>query len=597
MKNPVLVTAAWPYANAFIHVGNLTGSHLPGDIFARYQRLNGRDTIFVSGTDSHGTPITVRAEDEGTTPEEVYKRFHASFLEMLKNVGITYDLFTSTHTENHFKVSQDVFLALQANGYLYRATEKQWYSVSQQKFLPDRYVEGTCYLCGYGNARGDQCDKCSNLLDPERLINPRSKIDGSTPELRETEHYYLDLGKLQQNVVDFLKSREDYWRPNVIRQSLGQILANELHGRAITRDLEWGIPVPIQDAAGKCLYVWFEAVIGYLSASIEWAALQGTPDAWKQWWENPQCKSYYFIGKDNIPFHAIIWPAQLSGTGTKFGTFYEGKENLPLVLPYDVPANEFMNLEGQKISGSRNWAVYVNDFLTRYDPDPLRYYLTVNMPESQDTDWDWEDFLKRNNNELVATWGNLANRVISFANKHWGEIPECGELDEEDQALINTIAAGFQSVGVEYEAVRLRAALSETMRLASEVNRYLDVNAPWQLVKTDKTAAGRKIYTALHAINNLKLLFAPVLPFTSEKLHQILGFESHLFGEIYTQNVSDSLGTHDVNRYNPAEAYGKWEPQDLPAGQKFGEISPLFKKLEPTIVTDERARLGNKPLA
>jgi len=592
MKQPVLVTAAWPYANAFIHVGNLSGAYLPADIFARYQRLKGRDTLFVSGTDAHGTPITVRADDEKTTPEVIYKRYHESFLEMQQKVGISYDLFTSTHTENHFKVSQDIFLALQENGYLYKATEKQWYAPSQEKFLPDRYVEGTCYICGYDNARGDQCDKCGNLLDPEKLINPRSKIDGSTPELRETEHFYLDLGKLQNRVVDFLKSREDYWRPNVIRQSLGQILAEDLHGRAITRDLEWGIPVPVQDAVGKCLYVWFEAVIGYLSASIEWAKLQGTPDIWKDWWEDDTCKSYYFIGKDNIPFHAVIWPAQLIGTGTKFGVYFEGKENKPFVLPFDVPANEFMNLEGKKISGSRNWAIYVNDFLERYDPDPLRYYLTVNMPESQDTDWDWEDFLKRNNNELVATWGNLANRVISFANKHWGQVPDPGTLEMEDQDLIDTIESCFLTVGDEYEAVHLRAALAETMRLATEVNRYLDIAAPWQLIKTDKEAAGRKIYTALQAINNLKVLFSPVLPFTSQKLHNMLGYSSNLFGEQVIKTVEDNLGEHRVNTYDASEAIGSWQPAELPVGQKFGEVCPLFKKLDASIVDEERARLG-----
>lgn len=592
MKQPVLVTAAWPYANAFIHVGNLSGAYLPADIFARYQRLKGRDTLFVSGTDAHGTPITVRADDEKTTPEVIYKRYHESFLDMQQKVGISYDLFTSTHTENHFKVSQDIFLALQENGYLYKATEKQWYAPSQEKFLPDRYVEGTCYICGYDNARGDQCDKCGNLLDPEKLINPRSKIDGSTPELRETEHFYLDLGKLQNRVVDFLKSREDYWRPNVIRQSLGQILAEDLHGRAITRDLEWGIPVPVQDAVGKCLYVWFEAVIGYLSASIEWAKLQGTPDIWKDWWEDDTCKSYYFIGKDNIPFHAVIWPAQLIGTGTKFGVYFEGKENKPFVLPFDVPANEFMNLEGKKISGSRNWAIYVNDFLERYDPDPLRYYLTVNMPESQDTDWDWEDFLKRNNNELVATWGNLANRVISFANKHWGQVPDPGTLEMEDQDLIDTIESGFLTVGDEYEAIHLRAALAETMRLATEVNRYLDIAAPWQLIKTDKEAAGRKIYTALQAINNLKVLFSPVLPFTSQKLHNMLGYSSNLFGEQVIKTVEDNLGEHRVNTYDASEAIGSWQPAELPVGQKFGEVCPLFKKLDASIVDEERARLG-----
>lgn len=591
-KKPVLVTSAWPYANAHIHVGNLTGSHLPADIFGRTHRLMGYDTVILTGTDAHGTPITVRAENEGTTAAEVYQRFHQSFLDMLINVGISYDLFTSTHTENHFKVSQDIFLALQKNGYLYQATEKQWYSVSQQKFLPDRYVEGTCYICGYDNARGDQCDKCGSLLEPEKILNPRTKTDGSVPELRETEHFYLDLGKLQDPVVSFLKSREDYWRANVVRQSLGSIQAKDLHGRAITRDLDWGIPIPIEGEEGKCLYVWFEAVIGYLSATIEYAKSVGEPNRWKTFWENTDCKTYYFIGKDNIPFHAIIWPAQLIGAGTSFGTFFDGSENEPLNLPYDVPANEFMNLEGQKISGSRNWAVYVNDFLTRYDPDPLRYYLTVTMPESQDSDWDWEDFLKRNNNELVANWGNLANRVVSFANKHWGEVPTPGAPDSEDRNLIETIRAGFRSVGDELQAARFRAAVAEMMRLSSEVNRYLDATSPWTLVKTDKDAAATRVYHALQAINNLKILFAPVLPFSSEKLNKILGFSDQLFGNSYIESVSDALGERNVLRYDPDPANGKWEWQDLPAAQKFGEIAPLFRKLDASIVAEERARLG-----
>ncbi len=595
MTKPVLITAAWPYANAYIHVGNLTGSYLPADIAARYQRLMGRETLFVSGSDAHGTPITVRADAEKTTPEAVYKRFHDSFLEMQGKIGISYDIFTSTHTENHFKVAQSVFTALMENGYLYKNTEKQWYAPSQERFLPDRYVEGKCYICGYEGARSDQCDKCGSLLDPEKLLNPKSKIDGSTPELRETEHYYLDLGKLQGAVVDFLKEREDYWRPNVVRQSLGQILANELHGRAITRDLDWGIPVPVQDAAGKCLYVWFEAVTGYLSGAIEWSQLTGQPDAWKKWWEDPECKTYYFIGKDNIPFHAIIWPAQLAGMGTKFDVVFNGtapEDAKPLNMPYDVPSNEFMNLEGQKISGSRNWAVYVNDALNDFDPDPLRYYLTVNMPESKDTDWDWEDFYKRNNEELVATWGNLCNRVIAFANKHWGEVPEPGELAEEDQALLRTIEAGFESVSKEYEATRLRAALGETMRLATEVNKYLDVAAPWTLVKTDKEAAGRKIYTALKAIDNLKILFAPVLPFTCEKLHGILGYDGQIFGDQFIQTVQDSLGEHRVHRYDPTNAKGAWKASELKPGQKFGEVKPLFKKLDAAIIEEQRAKLG-----
>ncbi|HEX2978906.1 MAG TPA: class I tRNA ligase family protein, partial [Anaerolineaceae bacterium] len=304
MSEPILVAVAWPYANAEIHVGNLTGSYLPADIFARYQRLRGRKVAMVSGSDAHGTPITVRADTEGTTALEVYQRFHTSFLELFQKLGLTYDLFTSTHTANHFRVSQAVFTALKENGNLYTAKALQWYSPAQKRFLPDRYVEGTCYICGYTNARSDQCDKCGNLLDPTQLINPRSRTDGSTPELRETEHYYLDLGKLQPQIVDFLRTRENYWRPNVLRQSLGQILAEGLHGRPITRDLDWGIPVPVEGWDEKRLYVWFEAVIGYLSATIELTSLQGADSDWQTWWQNPDAKAYYFIGKDNIPFHA-----------------------------------------------------------------------------------------------------------------------------------------------------------------------------------------------------------------------------------------------------------------------------------------------------
>ncbi len=381
MKDHILVAVAWPYANSQIHVGNITGSYLPADIFARYHRLAGNQVIMVSGTDAHGTPVAVRADAEGITPSQVYQKYHAGFLELFQKLGLSYDLFTSTHTENHFKVSQDIFLALQNNGYLYSERQKQWFAPTQGRFLPDRYVEGTCYICGYDNARGDQCDNCGSLLDATQLLNPRSKIDGSSPELRETEHFFLDLGALEPAVVEFLRQREDRWRSNVLRQSLGQILADGLRGRAITRDLDWGIPVPVSGWEGKCLYVWFEAVIGYLSAAIEWAQIEGQPDVWQDWWLDPKARAYYFIGKDNIPFHAVIWPAQLYGAGEWFGKLFAGIDGKRLTLPHDIPANEFLNLEGKKISGSRNWAVWGLDFLSRYDPDPLRYYLTANMPE------------------------------------------------------------------------------------------------------------------------------------------------------------------------------------------------------------------------
>ncbi len=593
MSEIILVAVAWPYANSLIHVGNITGSHLPADIFARYHRLVGNQVAMVSGSDAHGTPVTLRADAEGTTPLAVYQKFHHGFLDLFEKLGITYDLFTSTHTENHFKVSQSIFLALKQNGYLYTESQLQWYAPSQGRFLPDRYVEGTCYICGYGNARGDQCDNCGNLLDATQLIDPRSKIDGTTPELRQTEHFYLDLAKLQPAVVDFLRQREPYWRPNVLRQSLGQILAENLHGRAITRDLDWGIPVPVEGWSGKCLYVWFEAVIGYLSAAVEWASVKGDPQAWHNWWTDPQAKSYYFIGKDNIPFHAVIWPAQLVGAGDAFGQIFEDRDGTKLVLPYDIPANEFMNLEGQKISGSRNWAVWGADFLSRYDPDPLRYYLTTNMPESKDTDWDWSGFVHRNNDELVATWGNLVNRVLAFAFKHWdGKVPDPGELRPEDKEILSTVEAGFRSVGDQIGAVHLRAALAETMHLATEVNKYLDQVGPWFEIKRDKPAAARSIYTALRAIDSLKILFSPFLPFTSQRLHTFLGYTQPLFGVQFAEEQTDGLGEHNVLRYNPTGASGRWEPSNLQPGQALVNPKPLFRKLDESVVEEERTRLG-----
>jgi methionyl-tRNA synthetase len=594
MSRNILVAVAWPYANSEIHVGNITGSYLPADIFARYHRLAGDRVLMVSGSDAHGTPVTVRADAEASTPLEVYQKYHANFIELFQKLGLAYDLFSSTHTENHFKVSQAIFLALKKNGYLYTERQQQWYAPSQQRFLPDRYIEGTCYICGYNNARGDQCDNCGNLLDATQLIDPRSKIDGSTPELLETEHFYLDLGKLQPEIVEFLRQREDYWRPNVLRQSLGQILANDLHGRAITRDLDWGIPVPVEGWQGKCLYVWFEAVIGYLSAAIEWAQISGNPDAWHDWWYNPDARAYYFIGKDNIPFHAVIWPAQLIGAGKWFGEIFENRGGSQLVLPYDVPANEFMNLEGQKISGSRNWAVWGLDFLDRYDPDALRYYLTANMPESKDTDWDWLDFFYRNNSELVATWGNLANRVLAFAYKNWeGVVPTPGALRPEDQEILAVVEKGFQSVGEQLEAVRLRAALFEALRLATEVNKYLDKAAPWFEIKSDKATAATTIYTALKVIDSLKVLFAPFLPFSSERLHQFFGYSQPLFGEQFTQTLTDSLGEHVGLLYNPDHASGKWQPSQLQPGQALNKPEPLFRKLDESLVEEERGRLGN----
>ena len=602
MPENILIAIAWPYANAEIHVGNITGSHLPGDIVARYHRLKGNKVLVVSGTDSHGTPVTLAADKEGRPVEEVYKKYHDGFLELFQGFGITYDLFTTTHTENHFKVSQAIFLALKANGFLYTDKSNQWYSPSAKRFLPDRYVEGTCYICGYEGARSDQCDNCGNVLEPEKLINPRSK-EGSALELRETEHFYLDLSKLEPDVKKFLEERSSHMRDTVLGESLRKIEAEGLKARPITRDLDWGVPIPIEGwtEAGKRIYVWFEAVIGYLSAPIEWSQLSGNPEAWRDWWVNPEAKQLHFIGKDNIFFHAALWPAELMGAGVQFLQIFAEDEK-PLTLPFDVPANQFMNLEGKKISGSANWGVWGRDALTRYDPDALRYYLTVNMPENKDSDWDWAEFVARNNNELVATWGNLANRVLSFAHKHWeGHVPnvDINALRDTDRNLLAVIENGFNAVGAELEAVHLRAAIGEAMKLATAVNQYLDQNAPWSAIKTDKDAAAKTIYTALKAIDSLKILFAPFLPFTSERLHGFFGYEPPLFGEQYTEDVTDSLGTHKVLGYRPIPLSGAegavaaWRPSELKPAAKLNQPAPLFKKLDESVIEEERARLGN----
>ena len=595
MPENILIAIAWPYANAEIHVGNITGSHLPGDIVARYHRLKGNNVLMVSGTDSHGTPVTIRADAEGKPVEDVYKHFHQSFIDVFEGYGITYDLFTSTHTENHFKVSQAIFLALKQNGYLYTEIRPQWYSPAAGKFLPDRYVEGTCYICDYEGARSDQCDRCGNVLEPEKLLNPRSKIDDSTPELRDTEHYFLDLSKLESKVADFLRARQSYWRETVSGQSLGQIESDGHRPRPITRDLDWGIPLAEEGWESKRIYVWFEAVIGYLSAAIEWSKVSGSGEAWREWWTNPAAKSFYFIGKDNIFFHAAWWPAQLMGAGSAFMKIFAGEE-VSLTLPYDVPANQFMNLEGEKISGSRNWAVWGRDALTRYDPDALRYYLTTNMPEAKDSDWSWDDFVARNNNELVATWGNLANRVLSFSFKHWdGHVPpvDVSQLREADRNLLAAIEAGFDTVSGFYETVKLRDALRESLRLATEVNRYLDANAPWTAIKTDRDSAALTIYTALRAIDSLKVLFAPILPFTCATLHGFFSYQDPLYGEQYTETVADSLGEHTVLRYKAGTEALSWKPSNLQPGQPLQQPAPLFKKLdEKVVVAEERARLG-----
>ncbi|GAB4438118.1 MAG: methionine--tRNA ligase [Anaerolineae bacterium] len=590
MPENILVCTAWPYANGDLHIGHLAGAYLPPDIFARYNRLIGNNVLMVSGSDSHGTPITLRADAEGKTPEEVFERFHARFLQTFQDIGVTYDLFTHTNTENHFKVSQDIFTACYKNGFIYTHTEQQFYSETEGRFLPDRYIEGTCPKCGYDGARGDQCDNCKSLLDATDLIDPRSKNDGSTPVLRETEHFYLDLAKLNEDVLDYLSDGKEFWRPNVINFSL-QYAKDGLKGRAITRDIEWGIPIPLEGYPEKRLYVWFEAVIGYFSASVEWAKNIGQPEKWKEWWYDPAAKTYYFIGKDNIPFHTVIWPAELMATGLHL---YEDDPAKKLNLPFDVPANEYLNMEGEKLSTSRNWAIWAPDLLNRYDPDPIRFYLNAIAPESRDTDFTFTDFIRRNNDELVATWGNLVNRVLGFAYKRYnGRVPQIGPagLDEADEQIIAEVEAGFTTVGELLAGVKLKAAQEEVMRLAKATNVYLDGKAPWKAIKEDPVQAGTSVYVTLRVIDNLKILFAPFLPHTCQQLHEYLGYEGQLFGRQYTETYAETERTHTALRFDNSQAVGAWQPSQLPPGQPLRPPAPLFKKLEPEIAEQELARL------
>jgi methionyl-tRNA synthetase len=588
MAERILVCTAWPYANGDLHIGHLAGSYLPPDIFARYHRLAGNDVLMVSGSDSHGTPITVRADAEGLAPREVFERFHAHFLDTFQQIGISYDLFTHTDTENHHRIAQDIFLACQNNGYLYKETQRVLYSETERRFLPDRFVEGTCPNCGYDGARGDQCDNCGKLLDATDLINPRSKTDGSTPIIRETEHFFFDLPKLADRLWAYLNDGKDHWRSNVINFSRGY-LREGLKGRPITRDIEWGISIPLEGYAQKRLYVWFEAVMGYFTASVEWAHNIGQPEKWKAWWYDQAAKTYYFMGKDNIPFHTIIWPGELMAVER----LYEDDATKTLNLPYDVPANEYLNMESKKLSTSRNWAIWAPDLLERYDPDPIRYYLTAIAPETRDTDFTWQDFVRRNNDELVATWGNLVNRMLSFAYKQFeGRVPQPGDLDDMDQDILTKAENGFLSVGDLIKAVRLRAALEEAIGIARAANVYLDQKAPWFQIKEDRAAAATTVYVILRTIDNLKVLFSPFLPFTSQRLHQILGYDGQLFGTQQVVEYQEETRGHAALTYDHSGAIGAWAPSQLPAGQALRQPAPLFKKLDESVVEEEYARLG-----
>lgn len=571
----ILVNVAWPYANGPFHAGHISGVYLPADEFARFKRAQGYDVLMVSGSDSHGTPITIRAEQEGITPLEVVERYHASFLKTFEKLGIEFDLFTKTYTPNHYKITQDIFLRLLEKGFIYKERMTGSYSEKQNRFLPDRYVEGTCPVCQNPKARGDQCDKCGTLLDPDRLGDPHSREDGSPISFRETEHYFLDLAKLQPQLESWLSSVDrSYWRDNTVAYTRNWIESG-LRGRAITRDLEWGVPVPIDDPEfkDKRIYVWFDAVIGYFSASQEWSQQNGQNDAWQKWWKldengNSPAKSYYFLGKDNITFHTIIWPAILLGYGG-------------LALPYDVPASEFLNLEGEKMSTSQNYALWLPDIEERYQPDQLRYYLTATAPETRDSNWAWSDFVSRINNELVGTYGNLVNRVLTNVYKNYEQkVPTPGALDEADKALLAECEAAFGRVTALLEGVHLRDALKEALALAGVANKYLDDKAPWKVIKTDRERAGTTFWVALQVINTLKVLTYPFLPFSAQALHLYLGFAEN---ENYAGETKAGVFA--------TRPTAKWQIEEVPAGQALREPKILFAKLDEKIADEEKERL------
>ncbi|HEX9644007.1 MAG TPA: methionine--tRNA ligase [Acidimicrobiia bacterium] len=538
----VLVAVAWPYASGSRHLGHLAGAYLPADVFARFHRAVGDRVLMVSGSDVHGTPITVRAEDEGVEPQVVVDRYHSEFVSQWATLGLDWDLFTTTGTPNHHAVTQDVFLRLHDNGYIDKRSSNQFYDPQAERFLPDRYVEGTCPHCGYGSARGDQCENCGRTLDPIDLINPRSKLTGAVPVEKTTDHFYLRLSAFSERLKEWLESRVG-WRKHVLNFSLGWI-EEGLQDRAITRDIEWGVEIPVEGLGpGKRIYVWFDAVIGYLSASKEWAEASDVPDAWKDWWHDPAAEHYYFIGKDNVPFHTIVWPAMLMGYGG-------------LNLPTDVPANQYVTFKGGKASASRSIGLTIGEALARYEPDALRYALAANLPETSDVDLTEDELVRRINDELVATWGNLVNRVLSMTHRYFGGVvPEPGILDSADAAELAAVDGALDEAAGHLTAVRLRAALASLLAAAQATNQYLSEKAPWLTARDDEVRTRTTLFVALQALSGLAAGFAPYLPLTSRRVLQTLGVDGG-------------------GRQPP------WGRAEVRSGTEIGPAEPLFAKVD-----------------
>ena len=593
----VLSAVAWPYANGPRHIGHIAGFGVPSDVFSRYMRMAGHDVLMVSGTDEHGTPILVAADKAGVSAKQLADESNRVIVADLVSLGLSYDLFTRTTPRNHYAVVQEMFTTVHDNGYMVEQTTEGAISPSTGRTLPDRYIEGTCPICGYGEARGDQCDNCGNQLDPTDLVNPRSRINGETPEFIETQHFFLDLPALAEALGEWLDGREasGTWRPNVIRFS--QNILKDIRPRAMTRDIDWGIPIPLdgwRDQPTKRLYVWFDAVIGYLSASIEWARRSGDPDAWRQWWNNPQALSYYFMGKDNITFHSQIWPAELlayDGLGDR-----GGKPGLfgALQLPTEVVSSEFLTMEGKQFSSSRGVVIYVRDFLQRYQPDALRYFISAAGPENQDSDFTWAEFVRRTNGELVAGWGNLVNRTATMIHRSFGEIPPAGRLNADDQALLASVNQGFATIGALIERHRQKQALSEAMRVVAEVNKYVTDQAPFKLKAEDER---ERLATILHviaqAVSDCTTMLSPFLPHSCNQVHAAMGGVGQIAPMPRVQEVEDLDGGE---RYliitGDYTGTPRWQSRPITVGTPISKPFPIFTKLDPAVVDEELARLS-----
>lgn len=592
----VLSAVAWPYANGPRHLGHVAGFAVPSDVFSRYMRMAGHEVLMVSGTDEHGTPILVQADKEGTTARDLADKNNRIIVQELADLGCSYDLFTRTTTANHYAVAQELFTQVWKNGYMIERTTKGAISPSTGRTLPDRYIEGTCPICGYGEARGDQCDNCGNQLDPTELIDPRSKINGEVPEFVETQHFFLDLPALADALREWLEEREasGTWRPNVIKFSLN--ILDDIKPRAMTRDIDWGIPVPLdgwREQPTKRLYVWFDAVIGYLSASVEWARRLGEPERWREWWNDPEALTYYFMGKDNITFHSQIWPAELlayAGKGTYGG---EPGEYGVLNLPTEVVSSEYLTMESRQFSSSRGHVIYVRDVLSRYQPDALRYFLCAAAPESQDSDFSWREFVSRTNGELVAGWGNLVNRTASMIAKSFGEIPAAAELTADDEVLLSKVRAGFDSVGDLIGRHRLRQAIAEAMRVVGEVNKYVTDQAPFKLKGEDeRERLGTILHVTAQAVVDLNTILSPFLPHSANTVHATFGGDGEFMPMPRVEEVSDL----DDGRAYPVitgeyTSTPVWESRPVRVGAPVGKPTPVFQKLDEAIIDEELRRL------